>query len=90
MPSVARFNVDMDDGACGFPPTVAETCSPDVSLNGQFALRQGDSFYPHPHPRVIVSGSSTVSANGRQIARQGDPLSCGAHIATGSSNVGCG
>lgn len=96
MPPVARQSSDVCDGACTAPPAPAQTGSPNVNVNGQPCMRVGDPFVPHarplepPHGRVVSSGSSTVHVNGMQIARIGDPLSCGANIATGSSNVNAG
>lgn len=92
MPGIA-FNSSNCDGACGAPPAPAAAWSSNVFANSRNVVRQGDAFVPHarpnepPHGRVVSSGSSTVYVNGKQCARIGDPLSCGAHIATGSSNV---
>lgn len=93
MPEAARFSLDACDGKCpANVPDTAITASPNVAVNSQAALRRGDTFKPHsaivPHiGRKIAVGSSTVSVNGRPMARKGDAIDCGAKIATGSSNV---
>lgn len=88
MPNVA-YSSSICDGACGFPPAPAQTWSDNVYANSNNVVRQSDLFVDHGHgsPRSVVSGSSTVFVNSKQIARIGDPLSCGANIATGSGNV---
>ena len=39
---------------------------------------------------VIMDGSPTATANGKKIARIGDPLSCGCIILGGGNTVGAG
>lgn len=90
MPAVA-FSTSVCDGSCGNPPSVAASWSSDVIANNKGVVRLGDGFTVHPngvHPgRVVAMGSATVFANSRNLARISDPISCGANIATGSSNV---
>jgi uncharacterized Zn-binding protein involved in type VI secretion len=86
MPGVA-FKTSICDGACGFPPAPSAAWSDNVFANNNNVCRKGDAFQNHPHGRVVASGSSTVFVNGQQVARIGDPLTCGANIATGSGNV---
>ena len=65
--------------------------SPDVFVNSVAALRKEDVFPPHgSSPAVQAEGSSTVFANGRNLARDGDKLNCGDRLAQGSSNVFAG
>lgn len=55
------------------------------------AHRQGDMWGVHcRHTGSLVSGSSTVYANNRQLGRHGDPVSCGSKCASGSNNVFAG
>jgi uncharacterized Zn-binding protein involved in type VI secretion len=87
MPGVA-YKGSVCDGACGFPPAPSANWSNNVFVNNKNVVRQGDRFEEHGDGvRVVASGSSTVFANGKQLARIGDPISCGASISTGSSNV---
>lgn len=87
MPGVA-FKTSKCDGACGFPPASSAEWSSNVFANNKNVVRKGDQFEEHGDGyRVVSSGSSTVFANGKQLARIGDPISCGANIASGSSDV---
>ena len=101
MPAPARMGIDNCDGVCSdglHIPSPGQSGSPNVNVNGIPVMRQTDPFVPHVHigppgdvhGRVVAAGSSTVNVNGLQVARIGDPLSCGAHIAQGSSNVNIG
>jgi uncharacterized Zn-binding protein involved in type VI secretion len=93
MPEAARFSVDKCDGNCpANTPELAQTHSPNVYVNGLNILRQSDNYLPHTAivahlGRFIAVGSGTVYVNGKQAARKADAISCGAKIATGSSNV---
>lgn len=88
------YSSSYSEGKCGHPPSIAASWSANVFANSLGVVRQADGFTIHPdgaHPgRVVSSGSSTVFANSRQLARIGDPISCGDAIATGSSNVFAG
>lgn len=87
MPGVA-FRTSMCGGECGLPPAASAEWSSNVFANNRNVVRQGDRFEEHGDGvRVVASGSPTVFVNGKQIARIGDPISCGAHIASGSSDV---
>lgn len=96
MPGAARIG-DIASGHDCFPETPAISGSPDISINGQPALRVGDEFEIHPctcpgsphgvHKRKVAEGSSTVSFNGKPAARIGDKSGCGGEIISGSNNV---
>jgi hypothetical protein len=45
---------------------------------------------PETHASTLAAGSATVRANGKQLARVGDPVACGSSVATGSTNVRAG
>jgi uncharacterized Zn-binding protein involved in type VI secretion len=83
--------LDLDDGACGNIPKPASSWSSNVTVNGQHVIRQTDSYEEHGDGfRTVVGGSSTVTVNGKALARKGDAISCGANIASGSSDVSSG
>lgn len=92
MPKAARLG-DVGSGHGCFPPSNAVAGSPDVSINGQPAVRSTDDYAAHgcgvcsPHGRKLAKGSSTVSVNGLDAGRIGDPIDCGGAAATGSPNV---
>ncbi|WP_406735845.1 type VI secretion system PAAR protein [Thioclava sp. GXIMD4215] len=92
MPASTRLG-DIGSGHDGFPPTPATAASGDVFVNGQGAVRQGDSYAAHskpkhpPHGRSLAGGSGTVFINGKPAGRVGDAISCGGSAASGSSNV---
>lgn len=95
MSEVARNTVDKCNGLCGNSPELPSTFSPNVYVNGKQVIRQTDLYSPHSvvvsHTgRSVLTGSSTVFANGLQLARKNDPISCGAKIATGSPTVFAG
>lgn len=99
MPAVTRLG-DICTGHECFPPRHSTSGSPNVFVNGIPAHRQGDSWAVHTctHPDVphgshgsnLASGSKTVYANGKQLGRIDDPVSCGSSVATGSKNVFAG
>lgn len=96
MPGAARLG-DTGQGHACFPDTPVIEGSPDISINGKAAARQGDAVALHGcpcpntphgmHARAIAAGSSTVSFNGKPAARINDAIDCGGMIASGSSNV---
>lgn len=66
--------------------------SPDVIINGREAVRVGDLVEPHGKkqhgsPSPVVTGSSSVFANGRALAREGSRAACGDTAQTSSNNV---
>jgi uncharacterized Zn-binding protein involved in type VI secretion len=91
MPGVTR-TVDTT-GAAGHTPSVPTSNSGNVKANGSFVIRQGDTWSTHVlgiivHPSPVSVGcSGTVIVNGVGVVRIGDSLSCGAVVASGSSNV---
>lgn len=95
MPAVTKLGQLCTGHGC-YPPRVNSSASGNVFTNGIPTHRQGDSWVPHgcgdcsPHSSTTASGSSTVYVNGKQIARIGDPVSCGSKIAQGSGNVFAG
>ena len=58
--------------------------SPDVSVGGSSAARQGDAT---KNGEPIVQGSPDVFINGKPAATMGDSTACGGAIVSGSSNV---
>lgn len=94
MPAVHRLGDEGSGHGCyGARPNSA--ASGDVFVNGIPVHRQGDAWESHCcgpvcHGGALAAGSSTVFANGKQLARIGDPVDCGSTAATGSSNVFAG
>lgn len=94
MPAAARLNdPDTSDGA------ISSACAGTVNINGLAAAVVGSMDRDHapygiPHPphvpNPIVSGSGTVSIEGKAAARVGDPFNCGHSVASGSPNVTIG
>lgn len=81
-----------------YKPRPSTSGSGDVKVNNIGVVRQGDNWAPHgpPPPDIhsgqvhqTTAGSATVFANGKPIARIGDPVE-GDTIAGGSSNVFAG
>ena len=92
MPAAARLNDHASDHD-GAPPTPCTGASPDVSIDGRAAVREGDPFAPHARPdesdhaRNLAAGSTSVFINGKPAGRIGDKISCGGQIAEGSETV---
>ncbi|SAI37221.1 Uncharacterized conserved protein [Bordetella ansorpii] len=92
MPAAARLDDQASDHD-GAPPTPCIGASPDVSIDGKPAVREGDPFASHARPneadhaRALATGSSSVFINGKAAGRIGDPISCGGQIAEGSETV---
>lgn len=79
----------------GFHPSPVVAASSDIKVVGIPLARQEDALAPHdkpkspPHGRSIVAGSPTVFANGKPVARTGDPVSCGGVVVGGGTvNIG--
>jgi uncharacterized Zn-binding protein involved in type VI secretion len=96
MPPVHRLG-DIGTGHGCFPPRPNNQGSPDVFVNGIPVHRQSDSWAVHCcppipacHSSTLAAGSSTVFANGLQLARIGDPVACGSSAATGSGDTFAG
>ncbi|TQM94909.1 PAAR domain-containing protein [Roseinatronobacter monicus] len=95
MPGISRKGDSASGHGC-FPPTSAVSASPNVYINDNPALRQGDAVAAHgcgkcpPHPRSVAGGSATVFVNGRPVARLGDSVDCGGAMAAASGNVYAG
>ena len=95
--SFARVG-DQTSGHGPYPPNVlGGPGSSDVLIEGVPAALVGDgTVTPCIAPNskdldgVIMEGSPTASANGKAIARIGDPLSCGCIILGGGNTVGAG
>ena len=89
---------DQTSGHGAYPPNVlGGPGSPDVLIEGVPAALVGDGTVspcvaPNHSPKtgVIQDGSPTATANGKKIARIGDPLSCGCIILGGGNTVGAG
>ena len=94
MPAVTRKG-DICTGHGCFPPRPSVEGSGNVFVNGIPVHRQGDRWSVHCcdkscHDGSLSSGSSSVYANGKQVGRIGDPVSCGSAVAEGSDNVFAG
>ncbi|WP_282094316.1 PAAR domain-containing protein [Epibacterium ulvae] len=76
-----------------FPPRPCVAGSPNVEIENQAALRQGDGWAAHCDPIPVchagtqAGGSSSVFINGKPAARVGDAVSCGGSVASGASSV---
>lgn len=91
MPKVVRLG-DISLGHGCWPPRPNDSASPDVYANNIKVHRQGDHWAPHCcgppcHDGNLVRGSLNVFVNNRQIARSGDPVSCGDFANVASPNV---
>ncbi|EKT4523819.1 PAAR domain-containing protein, partial [Pseudomonas putida] len=72
------------------PSGTITTASPNVFINGRKAARVEKSIgacNKHPGPVKIAEGSTNVFINSVAAARNGDKLTCGATITSGSDNV---
>lgn len=70
--------------ANGASPGVVATGSPDVSVGGVSAARQGDATMDGS---PIVTGSPNVFINGRPAETAGGRIACGGAVVGGASNV---
>lgn len=83
----------MSTGHGDWPPRPTAEWSPDVYAEGLNVHRVGDTWVTHCntkgqcHVGATSGGSHTVYCNGKQVARIGDPVSCGETIATGRATV---
>ena len=65
-------------------------------VNSIAVHRKGDAWASHCNPTpschasTLAQGSATVFANGKPLARIGDPVACGSSVAAGSANVFAG
>ena len=96
MPAVSRLGDQCTGHGC-WPPRPSTGASPNVFVNGIAVHRQGDAWAAHTCPSIpethasnLAAGSATVFANGKQLARIGDPVACGSAVAQGSGNVFAG
>lgn len=95
MPAVTRLGDACTGHGC-YPSRQSVEGSSNVFVNGIACHRQTDAWIPHgcgvctPHGGNTSAGSGTVYVNSVQIARIGDPVSCGSSIAEGSGNVFAG
>jgi uncharacterized Zn-binding protein involved in type VI secretion len=97
MPGAGRAHIDPSTGHDGFSPRPgAISGSADVIINGNLALRVGDTWPQHTDgshnnpPSEQSEGSATVFVNGQPLARIGDSISCGDALGSGSPDVICG
>ena len=95
MPAITRLG-DLCTGHGCYPPRPSNQASGDVYVEGILVHRQSDSWEPHgcptcaPHGGTLVSGSASVFANGLEIGRIGDPVSCGSSVLEGAATVFAG
>lgn len=93
MPGIVRDGDVSTADPCGAPPRPASSFSPNVFVNGQAAVREGDTWVEHacpkssPHGAVSVGCSGTVFINSKGVFRKGDGISCGSSGDACSSNV---
>lgn len=92
----AHCKTDLGSGhSCHFPPSTANSGSPNVFINGLLAMRVGDTYESHgcpscgiaPPSRKLIEGSTSVFINGLPAGRIGDAIDCGGVALTGSPNV---
>ena len=89
----AHRRYDLCTGHACYPPRPNPQGSPNVFTNNRCQIRQSaDVYLPHCcgppcHVGVVAQGSPTVYVNELQMARIGDPVSCGSAVGTGSPNV---
>lgn len=94
-PSATRLG-DMASDHDGAPPTPGIEASPNVTIDGIPAMRQGDAFESHAcpdeseHSRSLSGGSGSVFINGKPAGRVGDAISCGGTVIEGSTSVTIG
>lgn len=96
MPGIVRVGDNCTGHSC-YPPRAAVSGSRNVYVNGKYTHRQTDLWAVHCcgsppscHSGALVEGSGTVFVNGLQVARQGDPVSCGSKGMECSRNVFAG
>lgn len=85
----------MTSGHGPFAPTVLDTGSQNVFINGQPQVQSGmvqktphtPMSLPQEPPRVMGPGSSTVNINGSGAIRLMDQTTCSGFVMSGSSNV---
>ncbi|WP_182418076.1 PAAR domain-containing protein [Bartonella sp. HY038] len=83
---------------CHYPPSVANSGSPNVFVNGRPLMRVDDTYTPHAcnicpsasHGRKASVGSRSVFVNGKVAVRIGDAIDCGGVAQNGSKNVNIG
>ena len=91
---------DNSTGHGCFPSRPSIQGSPNVFVNHIPVHRKGDAWAAHgcstcaPHGGALLEGSETVEANERrdgpkEVARVGDPITCGDYVAEGSPNIFC-
>ena len=81
---------DVCTGHGSFPPRPLVEGTDDFVVGNSPASKVGDNLAPHgspspspPHGGTVASGSSTYYIANQQIARIGDPVSCGSAMAQG-------
>lgn len=94
MPAVSRKGDTCTGHGC-FPPRASTGGSSTVFVNGTPAHRAGDGWAVHScgdssHDSALAAGSGSVFADGKALARIGDPVACGSAVAVGSDNVFAG
>ena len=101
MPAISRDLRDLAKTGHGCTTVIGcKATQRSVLANGSAVLRPGDPLLPHTipvccplrcvgHPAKVNTGSRTVFAEGRPVARRGDSADFGALI-QGSQNVFAG
>jgi len=93
--AVAYSGSQVSCRSCKRPVSVTTSGSVNVFINGQSALRMGDTFAPYVCPVCLTSspggtvtqGSATVFINGMPLASVDSICSDGSQVIGGSSNV---
>ena len=92
MPASVRLT-DMSTGHASWPPRPNDQGSGDVFVNDKPVHCVGDHWLTHCNPQpqchdgVASENGRNVFANGKARTAIGDAISCGDHMAQGSSNV---
>jgi len=73
-----------------FPPRPNIQASPNFFVKGLGVHRQGDAWAIHCvalscHGAVLSVGTANFLANGKPVAKVGDPISCGSFCAQGEA-----
>lgn len=81
-------------GHAAYPPRQNIQASPNFTVKGLGVHRQGDAWAVHCrtilpfdcHGGILAVGTSGFLANGKPVAKVGDPINCGSFCAQGESS----
>ena len=93
MPGIVRLGDKSTSDPCTAPVRPNNQACAKTFVNGIAVHCVGHSWELHtcpkspPHPATTSAGSSKSIAEGKPIARIGDPISCGSTCQEGSGNT---